>query len=135
MRTLFLDAGYIIALEAVDDQYHNAAIQLWGNLIKSLPPLLTTSYVFDEIVTFFNHRDRHDKASEIGSNLLESRAIELVHVDKDLFYAGWEYFQKHRDKTYSLTDCISFVVMKQRGIKAALTFDAHFAQAGFDKLP
>ncbi len=40
-------------------------------------------------------------------------------------------FQKHQDKRYSLTDCISFVVMKQKGLKTAMTFDKHFAQAGF----
>lgn len=135
MKTLFLDAGYVIALEASDDQNHKAVSQHWRKLIKSLPPLVTTSYVFDEIVTFFNSRGRHEKAVEVGSNLIQADSIELIHVDEALFYEGWEYFQKHKDKTYSLTDCISFVVMKQRGIKAALTFDRHFAQAGFDKLP
>lgn len=90
--------------------------------------------MFDEVVTFFNSRSRHEKAVEVGSNLIQTDSIELIHIDEALFYEGWEYFQKHQDKTYSLTDCISFVVMKQRGIKAALTFDRHFARAGFDRL-
>lgn len=135
MKILFLDAGYVIALEASDDQNHKAASQHWRKLLKSPPLLLTTSYVFDEVVTFFNSRGRHEKAVEVGSNLIQTDSIELIHVDEALFYEGWEYFQKHKDKTYSLTDCISFVVMKQRGIKTALTFDRHFTQAGFEKLP
>ena len=106
-----------------------------GASIKSPPQLVTTSYVFDEVITFFNSRGRHEKAVEVGDNLIQANSIELIHVDEAVFYEGWEYFQKHKDKTYSLTDCISFVVMKQRVIKAALTFDRHFAQAGFDKLP
>lgn len=66
---------------------------------------------------------------------MQSGSIEFIHVDEALFDEGWQYFQKHFDKAYSLTDCISFVVMKQRRIKTALTFDWHFAQAGFEKLP
>lgn len=106
MKTLFVDAGYLIALEASDDQNHKAASQHWRKLVKSPPQFVTTSYVFDEIVTFFNSRDRHDKAVEVGSNLIQTDSIELIHVDEALFYEGWEYFQKHKDKTYSLTDCI-----------------------------
>ena len=66
---------------------------------------------------------------------MQSPSIEFIHVDEALFYEGWQYLQKHADKAYSLTDCISFVVMKQRRIKTALTFDRHFVQAGFEKLP
>jgi predicted nucleic acid-binding protein len=135
MKTIFLDAGYVIALEASDDQNHKAASQHWRKLLKSTPLLVTTSYVFDEVITFFNSRGRHEKAVEVGSNLIQTDSIELIHVDEALFYEGWEYFQKHKDKTYSLTDCISFVVMKQRRINTALTFDRHFTQAGFEKLP
>lgn len=134
MKTLFLDAGYVIALEASDDQNHNAATAYWRRMLKTSSQTKTT-YVFDEIVTFFNSRGRHKKALEVGSNLIQAHSIELVHVDEALFYEGWDYFQKHEDKDYSLTDCISFIVMKQHEIKSALTFDKHFSQAGFEKLP
>lgn len=135
MKPLFIDADYVIALEASDDQHHAAALRYWHGLIKALPPLINTSYVFDEVVTFFNSRNRHVKAVEVGHNLLQSPSVEIVHVDESLFYEGWEYFQKHKDKTYSLTDCISFVVMKQRGVRTSLTFDRHFEQAGYERLP
>lgn len=135
MKPLLLDTSYVIALEASDDQNHKAASEHWADLLTSLPPLVTTSYVFNEVITFFNTRNHHMKALEIGNNLLLSTLVELIHVDESLFYEGWRYLQKHRDKSYSLTDCISFVVMKQHGIKTALTFDKHFKQAGFGSLP
>ena len=47
----------------------------------------------------------------------------------------WSYFQKHQDKSYSLTDCISFVVMRDENINTAFAFDHHFVQAGFSKKP
>jgi uncharacterized protein len=135
METLFLDAGYIIALEAEDDQHHESAIHHWQTLSKKFPPIVTTTYIVDEILTFFSSRKRHAKAVEIGKNLLESNLIQLIQVDEELFQSGWEFFQQHKDKTFSLTDCISFVVMKDRKIKSVLSFDKHFSQSGFEKYP
>ncbi len=62
-------------------------------------------------------------------------AEAFVFVDHNLFNAGWAYFCRHADKRYSLTDCISFVVMQERGLREALTFDQHFTQAGFEASP
>lgn len=135
MTALFLDTSYVIALEAADDQNHEAALKHWQSLIPSLPPLVITSYVFDEVVTFFNSRNRHAKAVEVGSRLISSPSVQLVHVDEALFYEAWQYFKQHADKSYSLTDCISFVVMGRLGIRTALAFDRHFVQAEFEKLP
>lgn len=131
---LFLDSGFLIALNAADDQYHHRAIEHW-RLIDRASLLVTTTYIVDEVVTFFNNRGRHEKAVAIGHQLLTSRSIELLHVDEELFRAGWEFLVKHGDKRYSLTDCISFVVMRRMGLQDALTFDAHFEQAGFRRVP
>ena len=96
---------------------------------------MTTSYVFDETITYLNSRNHHEKAVEVGESLLLSPTIELVHVDENLFFEGWTMFQKYADKRYSLTDCISFVIMKHSELETALTFDKHFIQAGFKSEP
>lgn len=44
---------------------------------------------------------------------------------------GIRLYEQRRDKQWSLTDCISFVVMKREGLTEALTGDHHFEQAGF----
>jgi len=75
--------------------------------------------VFAEVVTFFNSRDHHAKAVEIGQRLQASDTVEIVHVSRELFSAGWLLFQERADKRYSLTDCISFVVMERRQIEHA----------------
>ncbi len=62
MVTFFLDTSFVIALELKDDQRHQAAKTYWQSMAITSPQLVTTSYVFDEIVTFFNSRSRHDKA-------------------------------------------------------------------------
>lgn len=96
--------------------------------------MLTTSFVLDEVVTHLNSRGHHSRAAVVGDRLMAD-AESFIHVDRGLFDAGWAYFCRHADKRYSLTDCISFVVMQERGLQQALTFDQHFAQAGFEATP
>jgi predicted nucleic acid-binding protein len=45
-----------------------------------------------------------------------------------------EYFSERSDKEWSLTDCISFLVMQRLDLREALTADEHFHQAGFEAL-
>ena len=106
----------------------------WRGLQGQLPPLVTTTYIFDEVVTLFKSRGYHAQAIQAGNNL-RSPGIELVHVDEPLFDAGWAYFVQHADKQYSLTDCISFVLMSRRRMTHDFTFDHHFGQAGFTQVP
>jgi predicted nucleic acid-binding protein len=131
----FLDSSYIIALEVYDDQNHSKALKHWKRLLSRHIRLITTSFVFNEIVTFMNTRAQHQKAIEVGSYLLNSPSVTIVFVEETLFHEGWFYLQKYADKTYSLTDCISFLVMQQFQLNVALTFDKHFAQAGFQVQP
>jgi uncharacterized protein len=102
----FLDTGFLIALESSDDQHHEAAQAFWQDFLHHPSVLVTTSFVLDEVATFFNARGRHAKAVQIGRLLLASATIDLVHVDQGLFLEGWRLLERHRDKRFSLTDCI-----------------------------
>lgn len=133
--TYFLDTSYVIALEIVNEDNHQVVLQHWQTLAISQPSLVTSTYIFDEIVTFFNSRNLHYKAVEIGNRLIESPEIELIEIEQKLFNQGWLYFQKYADKSYSLTDCLSFIIMQENHIAQALTLDHHFVQAGFQKFP
>lgn len=135
MRRFFLDTGFLIALESSDDQHHKAAQDFWHPFLETGTVFVTTSYVFDEVTTYFNSRAHHSKAVEVGQNLLESQAIEFIHISQNLFMSGWEIFKKHNEKRYSLTERISFAVMKKEGLQNVLSFDRHFEQAGFQLLP
>jgi len=133
-NSYFLDTSYILALEIKTDSNYQIVLESWIKLAISPPFLISTTYILDEVVTFLNSRNLHYKAVEIGNRLITSSDIELVEIDQKLFRQGWNYFQKYGDKSYSLTDCISFVVMENRQISTALTLDHHFVQAGFQKL-
>jgi uncharacterized protein len=60
--------------------------------------------------------------------------VEVVSLDPDLTGAAVTLYGSRTDKDWSLTDCISFVVMQSRGIAEALTTDHHFEQAGLKAL-
>lgn len=132
MNSLFLDTSFVIALEDADDQNHDKAMLYWKKFKKKPCKLVTTSYIFDETVTLLKRRLGFVKAVEVGKRLLESSLIEMVYILKEDFLKAWEMFLKHKDKGYSFTDCLSFLIMEKMDIKKALTFDEHFRQMGFN---
>jgi len=88
----FLDANYIVALEVGNDQHHHAAVKHWrDSLSASTVRLVTTSFIFDEVVTFLNSRGQHSRAVEVGNRLLRSQLVKFIEVDRVLFDDGWSY--------------------------------------------
>lgn len=135
MNLLFVDTGFLLALELHVDQHHRAAVSCWRSPALKSSVFITTTHVFTEVVTYLNSRGYHDRAVRRGEELWTAAAIRMVPVERSLLAAGWGYFCDRPDKQYSLTDCTSFVLMQGMGITTALTFDHHFAQAGFKTLP
>ncbi len=80
MSVSFIDTSYILALELANDQNHELAKTHWQQVVTSLPTLVTTSYVFDEVVTYFNSRGYHSKAVQVGNSLLFSPSVQLIPV-------------------------------------------------------
>jgi len=72
-----------------------------------------------------------DRVVAFVRRLENARWFDVIWSDRQLVEAGLELYARRFDKHWSLTDCISFVVMKQKGITNALTHDHHFKQAGF----
>jgi predicted nucleic acid-binding protein len=60
--------------------------------------------------------------------------VTFVPATDDLFRKGFDLFSSRSDKSWTLTDCISFIVMEEAGLTEALTGDRHFVQAGFEAL-
>jgi predicted nucleic acid-binding protein len=65
----------------------------------------------------------------------QSPRIEKLHATADLEAKAIEILRRHQDQDFSLTDAVSFAVMKERGIRTAFAFDRHFATAGFALVP
>ncbi len=132
---LFLDTSFIIALEDSGDQNHYKAISFWKELKKYPRRFVTTTYVFDEVVTFLKNRINYQKAAEVGTRLFESPSVEIVHIMEEDFETAWKMFLQYKDREFSFTDCLSFLIMERKNLKEALTFDKHFKQMKFTALP
>ena len=127
MKKIFADAFFFLALMNKRDAAHQKSIEL----VDSIPgPIISTQWVLVEVAdAFCQPRDRELFAGLM--QLIENDArIQVISASKQLFQRA-ELYLGRNDKSWSLTDCISFVVMDRFGIKEAITGDHHFAQAGF----
>ena len=103
--------------------------------MKSANTRLTTSYVLAEFIPLCQTRGlNRQKTLEFVEVLVKNPLVEIVWIDESLHRQAFALLQQRLDKTYSLCDAVSFVVMRERGITEALTTDRHFEQEGFIKL-
>jgi predicted nucleic acid-binding protein len=127
----FVDTLFVIGLTNHRDQYHEKALELAISFDRQ--PLFTTDAVLLEIGNTLSGRFR-DQAIQTIEEFFESDEVEIVRLDHILFDKAFDLYKTHRDKSWGLVDCVSFVVMRERGIDEALTCDKHFVQAGFRAL-
>jgi predicted nucleic acid-binding protein len=97
--------------------------------------LVTSSYVFDEVVTLCRYRLDHRSAVRAGNVLREPDSVDLIRITGEDEQAAWELFETRRDQEYSFTDCTSFVLMRRLGITVAIAADDDFEHEGFHVLP
>ena len=128
---MFVDTQYLLALLNPDDDWHAAAVTAGVNARSRR---ITTDAVLIELADAFCRRTHRTDAAMAIKDLLSDPDFECVPLDRKLFDRGFELYREREDKDWSLTDCISFVVMKERKIELALTADRHFEQAGFRAL-
>src|SRR5258706_5914081 len=128
---IFADTGYFIALFTPGDDLHQRAIAWSAHLNE---PLLVTEYVLLECVNNFSRPNDRPSAHALVEHVRSNAAFELIHASRQLFEAGLRLHRDRSDKEWSLTDCISFTLMRERRIERALAYDHHFQQARFDAL-
>ncbi len=133
--SVFIDTVGWIALVHRNDNLHQKAVQSYrniGNLHR-----ITTDTVLIESCNAFSKSTMRPLALILMEKVNEAKVLgilEVVHAEEELIRQGFEVFKNRMDKDWSFTDCISFVLMKKRGINKAMTSDHHFEQAGFKKL-
>jgi uncharacterized protein len=128
----FVDTGYLVAILLPDDMLHEAALA-FAELIPSGTRLVTSELVLVELLNYVSSIDpivRND-AAKIWSGMLLNPLFTVIPTSSDLMTSARTLYEKFSDKKWSLTDCASFIIMRDRKIADALTHDHHFEQAGF----
>ena len=126
---VFADTHYFIALLSSRDAAHKVAAA-WRPDAAELE-VVTTSWVFVELADSMNLPAEREAVARLIVRLRSDSRTRVVPLSEEMLWRGFEVFRQRRDKAWSLTDCISFVVMADEGITTALTGDHHFEQAGF----
>ena len=127
----FADTAYFLALLNPQDGWHEPALRLSR---RREGPLLTTVWVLLEVGDALATGPNRRWFPKWVDSLLASAHLEIVPATNDWFFRGLALYRARPDKEWSLTDCISFVVMRERSLTEALTSDHHFEQAGFAAL-
>jgi hypothetical protein len=131
---LFLDTSYVQALLNPRDSHHPRAKSLAAR-VKQSPEVVITEAVLAEVGNALSRTPglrRH--AAEFIRGCYGEPNMSVVAVDTTLLTRALDLFERRSDKEWGLTDCISFVVMRDRGLHDAATEDRHFQQAGFRAL-
>jgi uncharacterized protein len=131
MSVRFADTFFFFALGNPDDPAHQRAREFADDVTGVL---VTTAWVLTELADGLSAPANRPAFLRLLRSLQGNSAFEIVPPDADLFERGLDLFARRPDKAWSLTDCISFVVMTERGLTEALTGDHHFEQAGFRAL-
>jgi predicted nucleic acid-binding protein len=127
----FADTAYFLALLNPQDGWHQPALLLSR---RREGPLLTTVWILLEVGDALATGPNRQLFPRWLDSLLASAHLEIVPATNDWFFRGLALYRARPDKEWSLTDCISFVVMGERSLTEALTSDHHFEQAGFTAL-
>jgi hypothetical protein len=131
MKAVFADTSFFLASLNPDDQLHERAISVSREVMALR---LTTGFVLLEVGNAMSRAALRSRFVEFYTWLGQHPGVRIVPVSEDLFHRGYELYAAREDKDWSLTDCISFIVMREEELQAALTHDQHFEQAGYKAL-
>lgn len=164
MDRLFVDTGAFIALNDIRDQYHTLATRFYEEAKGRRTSLLSTNFVLDETYTWLQrqtgfgypavlrfgiwfqavaspaalpvvprirgvHRGQRVEVTD------PTKPFALLYADPAIEEEAWSFFGRHGAAGATYTDCVSFAVMAMLGLERAFTFDEHFAEAGFARVP
>ncbi len=131
--SVFVDTSALYAILDTDDENHEKAGDLWKDLVAQEAQLVSSNYVLLETLSLVQHR-----LGIRAVRSLQEQGIPLLHVE-------WVDESCHRDgvtamltaarRQLSLVDCVSFQIMRQLGIRTAFSFDRHFEEQGFERIP
>jgi uncharacterized protein len=128
---MLIDTSGFFSVYSEEDRHHTKSKEIFQQSWLRL----TTNYVLAEYVALaFVRGLPRDGVLAFSEEILSDETVEIAWIDEALHTKAVEILKERKDKTYSLCDAVSFVLMRERGITESLTTDKHFEQEGFIRL-
>ena len=110
MADVFVDTAGWGHLVDASQAHHERAVALY----RQNRPFVTTNYVIAELVALLTSPLRLPRrvVIEFVEAIRTSARVEVVHVTPALDEEAWHLLTERQDKTWSLVDCASFIVMQ-----------------------
>jgi predicted nucleic acid-binding protein len=134
MAAVFVDTVAWLALINTSDALHEPAQRVMAQLRTQPVRLTTTEFILLEVADALCAPPARGQTIRFIEGLRRLPLLEIIPVSERLFAEGWKLYCQRSDKSWGLTDCMSFAVMHERQLAQAFTSDHHFEQAGFTKL-
>lgn len=131
MKRVFVDSGGFFALLVQEDTLHPRAVALFQHANRERWQLVTTNAVVFETYALLLVRSHTGRQNALRFlDMLTEDAYRIERVRRTDEAAAVALVRAHEDKTYSLCDALSFVVMERLGLTEAIAFDRHFRAYG-----
>lgn len=128
---IFVDTSGWFNLLHVREPEHHHSVELY----QSSSIRITTNYILTELVALANSRNIPRKyAQEFIRRVEKDKSVKIIWIDEETHEKAMHLLESRLDKSYSLCDAVSFVVMRENDVTDALTTDRHFRQEGFARL-
>lgn len=132
---VFVDTGAWFAIQVVDDASHAKACTALPGIIDASQSLVTSNLVVGETYTLLRISKGYTEARRFLETLGRSERLQRLFITEDLEQNAYEILHRYADHPFSFVDATSFALMRQQRIRYAFAFDAHFATAGFLRIP
>jgi predicted nucleic acid-binding protein len=134
-RRVFVDTGAWFAVQTTDDALHAVAARALRSLVDRAAVLVTTNQVIGETYTLLRVVTGYESAARFLEVVGSTKRLERIFVGREIEQRAMILLERFRDHDFSFVDATSFAVMQARRLRWAFAFDAHFATAGFVRIP
>lgn len=134
LGAVFFDTHGLLAVMNTRDEHHQLAVATVERLVQEKTPVWTSDWVLTEFLSFGLRRQVRRAAIETVLDLQVSRATTIIPAARRTWESAFRLFQTRPDKSWSLVDCTTIAICRERGINRVFTHDHHFAQAGLEIL-
>lgn len=132
---VFVDTGAWFAVQVTDDSRHTVARETFTRLLAAAETLVVSNLVIGETYALLRVSRGYREAKRFLEMLAQSRRVERMFITEQVERQAYEILERFADHPFSFVDATSFALMRQQRIGHAFAFDAHFAAAGFLRIP